>query len=128
MSYLYKEAVREDLNDFLTDRANIWRDAPFDDFIESAYEDACNEDSITGNASGSYTCNRELAKQYVLEDGLDYLQEMVKAGYTLYDRIGECFVKEDWETLDVLIRCFLVGELLFEIENDDDAREYWEKD
>lgn len=65
--YDYMEAMKTDIrewideNDFFTGR-NV-------DYIEDDLVDALwNEDSVTGNVSGSYTFSTAKAKEYVLEN------------------------------------------------------------
>ena len=78
-------------------------------------------DSVTGNASGSYTCNSNVAQEYVL-DNIDLLNDAVNDGFIDRDTVAIKFLNEDWEYFDVTIRCFLLWEAiskaLDELENE----------
>lgn len=63
-------------------------------------------DSVTGNASGSYTFNSYRAKEYV-DQNWDLLEEAVEEfGYE-----WETFnpIEKGFEYCDVTIRCYLLG-------------------
>ena len=62
MKYNYLEAVKEDIKNYLLDNISEYDTSDLDDFKETLYEYLWDEDSVTGNASGSYTFNREEAK------------------------------------------------------------------
>lgn len=82
------------------------------------------DDSVTGNASGSYTFNREEAKNYVLAD-IDTVREALQEFGTDAGTIAEKFLDEDWEYFDVIARCYILGqaiaEVLDELEEDIEA-------
>lgn len=105
--YNYKEAMKDDIFNYCSDN-NI--DLKTYD-IEKLHDELWVEDSVTGNASGSYTFNRALAKEYVINN-LDLLRDtwlefdMNKADY--YDKM----TNEEWEFLDVVIRCYLLDEAI----------------
>lgn len=65
------------------------------------------EDSVTGNASGSYTFNRRAAKEYVL-DNMDLLDKMAQEFGADAATIGKKFIADDWEYFDVSIRCYIL--------------------
>ena len=77
-------------------------------------EYAGNSDAVTGNASGSYTFNRWTAKEYVIEN-LDLLFEAFDCFCEDVQRIGELFKSQDWETMDVIIRLYLLGQAIYEV-------------
>ena len=66
------------------------------------------EDSITGNASGSYTFARWQAKKYVV-DNMDILKYAIEDYYIDRDTIVDKFINEDWEYFDVTIRCYILN-------------------
>lgn len=82
------------------------------------------DDSVTGNANGSYTFNREEAKNYVLAD-IDTVREALQEFGTDAGTIAEKFLDEDWEYFDVTARCYILGqaiaEVLDELEEDIEA-------
>jgi hypothetical protein len=72
------------------------------------------EDSVTGNASGSYTFNRWTAKEYVA-DNMELLKDALDEFCTESRTIAEHFLNEDWEYFDVSIRCYLLGSVISEV-------------
>ena len=101
MEYDYYEVLRQDINDYL--KQTNERD------FDTLYEHMFVDDSITGNASGSYTFstwqaeenlahNTDILMNALSEFGIEY------SAYDLFDAGAE--------RLDVLIRCYLLGEVL----------------
>lgn len=78
------------------------------------YDDLWINDSVTGNASGSYTCNSYKAKEYVLNDIDTVLDALTEFGVDA-DEIGERFINGEWEWLDVVARCHCLGQALGEV-------------
>jgi hypothetical protein len=71
-------------------------------------DDFWDADEITGNGSGSYTFSRSVAKEYVLEN-IDLIEELCDEGLATVEMVGEKFISEDWEWMDVCIRCYLLS-------------------
>lgn len=113
MAYNYREAVKADVKDWIEENG-----IPEDLGIYETAEEYLNdtlwaEDSVTGNASGSYTFNRAQAEEYV-KDNIDLAIEALKEfGYSL-EHFAEKVDGEEWEYLDVTIRCYLLGEAIAE--------------
>lgn len=60
MSYNYMNAMAEDIRDYITENINREDYTEDRDGLEEYLNDTLwTEDSVTGNASGSYTFNRE---------------------------------------------------------------------
>lgn len=69
------------------------------------------EDSVTGNASGSFTFSRNMAKHNVMTDTetvLEALRDFCVDAQT----IAEKFLTEDWEYFDVSARCYVLGQAI----------------
>ncbi len=118
--YNYHEAIKSDIYEAINDEYRV--DLSGKD--RNTLEDELNEylwtdDSVTGNASGSYTFNSAIAKEYVIDNISLAIEAMREFGYTAAD-IGEKFEGEEWEYLDVTIRCYLlygcISEVLDEME------------
>ena len=112
-NYDYREAVKEDVKDYL--KENLDADELIymtDDTRESLYDDMFIADSVTGNASGSYTFNTAQAKEYVF-DNTDLLKEACEE-FGQMGILGEKFCEDEWEWMDVTIRCYLLSECLEE--------------
>lgn len=115
MTYDYYEAMEMDIlnyiNDNYTTKEQLEKLEDMDGWREELEEACWVEDSITGNASGSYTFNRYKAKGYVL-DNIDLLRDALEC-YDVDPRtIGLKFLDEDWEYLDVTIRCYMLGNMV----------------
>lgn len=81
-------------------------------------------DSVTGNGSGSYTFNRCQAWEYV-KDNMDLLREAVDA-YGEKEALADKFMEEDYEWMDVSIRCYLLAEVISDAL--DELEEEFERD
>ena len=95
-------------SDWMSDRAQI---------EQQLNDDLWTVDSVTGNASGSYTFNKVQACLYVL-DNMDLLQEAFLNFCTASETIGDRFLSEDWEYFDVTIRCYLLSQVITEVLDD----------
>lgn len=99
--YDYRAAVKSDLIDFCTFHRIPRKKSNFD----RIYDDAFVSDAVTGNASGSYWCNRFRAERCLMGNW-----DLLK------DALSEfCAEIGDPEYNDVTIRCYLLGECLSEI-------------
>ena len=106
--YIREEYTREELKVKLEDR--------------EALEEELNDqlwctDSVTGNASGSYTFNRARARDYVTCN-IDILQEAIYDYGLDYKLITEKFLHDEWEYFDVTIRCYLLSTIIYEVLTD----------
>ena len=129
-TYNYLEAVIADVKEWIEYNMDLEHDiitGQFEDRdeIEEYLNDTLFiDDSVTGNASGSYTFNREEAKNYVLAD-IDTVREALQEFGTDAGTIAEKFLDEDWEYFDVTARCYILGqaiaEVLDELEEDIEA-------
>ena len=124
MNYNYLEAMVEDIKEYIRNDAEIDRNDL--EYGRKALEEKLNddlwtEDSVTGNASGSYFCNSYKSMECVL-DNIDLLHEMCEEFGIEAETIGQKFLDEEWEWMDVSIRCYLLGQAiaqaLDEIEED----------
>ena len=110
MLYNYHIAVKDDIREYIKENYG----SVTEKMRAEIFDTILGEDSVTGNASGSYTMHRAIAKEYVIEN-IDLLRKAVdKYGFNKKD-IGERFLSEQWEYLDVLIRLYLVGEYFDDI-------------
>lgn len=75
------------------------------------------EDSVTGNASGSYTFNSYQAMKNVV-DNMDLLKETISEFCIDSATVAEKFLNEEWEYFDVSIRCYLLGSAISETLDD----------
>lgn len=117
-AYSYQQAMAADINNYLLDdyTEEELREllAERDSFEEELRDRLWTADSVTGNASGSYTFNRWKASQYVV-DNIELLDEAASEFGMDATSVGEAVLREDWEYLDVTIRCYLLGQMLAEV-------------
>lgn len=109
---MYKEQVMDDIRTYIENEIDLsdWTDDR-DGLEEQLNDDLFIEDSVTGNASGSYTFCRNTAKEYV-SDNLDLLAEACEEFGEDKSIIGEKFLDGDYEWMDVTIRCYLLGQCI----------------
>lgn len=111
-AYNYLEAMASDIVDYIRDNG-IDIAGDIDDTADRLGELLWVEDGVTGNASGSYTFSRWQARQYVL-DNVDLLLEVCGEFGIDAAEIGQRFLDEDWEWMDVSIRCCLLSCAIYE--------------
>lgn len=116
MNYNYLEAMTEDVKEYLKNDSELSLDDLLynrSDLEEKLNEELFINDSVTGNASGSYTFNSYKAMEYVL-DNMDLLEEMCGEFGVDNETIGKKFLEGAWEWMDVSIRCYLLGQAISE--------------
>lgn len=115
--YNYMEAVKEDVKNYIDCEINFADFDSLEELEKKLNDELWTEDSVTGNASGSYTFNREQAKEYVL-DNMDLLNEMCSEFEIDAETIGQKFLDDAYEWMDVSIRCYLLGAAISEVLDD----------
>ena len=111
-NYDYLESMKTDINEYLEENKELL-ELDRDELEEKLNDDLWTEDSVTGNASGSYTFCRATAKEYVV-DNMDLVAEMANEFGIDKATIGEKFLDYEWEWFDVSIRCYLLGAAIHE--------------
>ena len=61
--YNYLETVKEDVKNYIENEVDFLQYNSIEDLQEKLYDDLFVEDSVTGNASGSYTFNTYEAEE-----------------------------------------------------------------
>ena len=104
--YSYPKAVKSDIREYLKDELDVGTFGLLiqgdDDTIEDVREALFEDDSITGNASGSYTMNTLKAEENLVGNW-DLLEE-VMSEFDLHVNP----IEKGAEWCDSLIRCYLV--------------------
>ena len=110
--YDYREAMADDIKNAIEDNAEFWGLAEMtaEEAVELLTDKLWINDTVTGNGSGSYTFNRESAKECVL-DNMELCVEAFKE-FCAVEQFAEKIANEDWEFLDVTIRCYLLPEMV----------------
>lgn len=110
--YNYMEAMKEDIKEYINNEVNLKDFTDRDDLEEKLNEDLWVEDSVTGNASGSYYCNSWKAEEAICHN-LDLLGEAMKEFGREVD-----LLEKGAEWADVTIRCYLLGQAIGEVLDD----------
>ena len=108
--YNYKEQIRADVKEWIEDNKEQIEGLDRCDAYEVVYDSCWVDDSVTGNASGSYTFSRWEARQNFFndEDSEEYIDQMIEDGFTTRESVGRAVQESQWELLDVTIRCWLL--------------------
>lgn len=118
--YDYKEAIKSDVLNYIKNEINFNDFDDLEELEEHLNETLFAEDSVTGNASGSYTFSTYEAEENICHN-LDLLGEALEEFGCEPDYIA----KKGAEACDVTIRCYLlsecIAEALTEIEDDFNA-------
>lgn len=104
--YDYLSAVESDVREYIENNVNFHDYSDLDEMKEDLNEKLFVEDSVTGNASGSYTFNAWKAEEYLCHN-LDLLAEANEEFGGSSD-----ILSDGAETCDVTIRCYLLGQAI----------------
>ena len=107
--YNYMEAMKDDIKEYINNEVNLKDFTDRDELEEKLNEDLWVEDSVTGNASGSYYCNSWKAEEAICHN-LDLLGEAMKEFGCEVD-----LLEKGAEWADVTIRCYLLGQAISEV-------------
>ena len=115
--YSYKEQVRADVREWIDDNKEQIEGLDRNDAYEVIYDSCWIDDSVTGNASGSYTFSRYEARQNFFndEDSDDYISQMIEDGFMSVDELGSKIAESNWEYIDLSIRCWLLCDAVTDI-------------
>lgn len=106
MTYNYRENICSDIREYINDEINL-TDYENRDTLEAFLNDELwIVDSVTGNASGSYTFNAWKAEENLCHN-LDLLADALR------EFGGDAsIILESPESADVTIRCYLLAECI----------------
>lgn len=104
--YDYLSAVESDVREYIENNVNFHDYSDLDEMKEDLNEKLFVEDSVTGNASGSYTFNAWKAEEYLCHN-LGLLAEANEAFGGSSD-----ILSDGAEMCDVTIRCYLLGQAI----------------
>ena len=105
--YDYYEMVKEDIRNYIKEYYEVEeiKDLDFNDL----YDDLFIEDSVTGNASGSYTFSTWKA-----EENLCHNMELLGEALNEFGCDGS-YLEKGAEACDVTIRCYVLGQVLEDV-------------
>lgn len=115
--YNYLEAMKNDIKEYINNNINLADYADRDELESYLNDELFTKDSVTGNTSGSYTFSRAQAQKYVT-DNMDFLKDACEDLGVDAATVGEWFLSDDWENMDVIIRCYLLGQAIGEVLDD----------
>ena len=107
MKYDYLEAVTNDAKNAILKNYHDWHFTNRDELEEVANDELWINDSVTGNGSGSYTCNAWQAEENLCHN----MDELEEACNEFGQDIDEA-VKQGAEHCDVTIRCYLLSQAI----------------
>ena len=116
MEYNYREALKEDILQAIAEKeqwigkaiTEVYEDK--DEAYDQLYDDLWIDDSVTGNASGSYYCNT-----YKAEEALCHNWDILDEALREFGCSDENITEKGAEWCDVTIRCYLLGEVLGQV-------------
>lgn len=127
--YDYRQEMLNDIDEYIRNEDRIWHLAIegkllADEIQNALYDELWIEDSVTGNGSGSYTFN-----SYKAEEMLCHNRDLLGEALAEFGYPKDHSKLNDSEWCDVIIRCYLLGEILGEWfrMNDDYVEEQIEK-
>ena len=119
--YDYLQAVIDDVKQYIVDNEITVTTDNRDEIEKQLNEDLFTVDSVTGNASGSYTFSEWKAEENLCHN-MDLLADVISEFGCTLD-----YLEKGAEVCDVMIRCYLlnqaISDVLDEIEVDVDDDE-----
>lgn len=103
--YNYREQVKSDILDYIAENEIKVTASNREEVAEQLNEELWANDSVTGNASGSYTFNT-----WEAEENICHNLDLLKEAYECFGFDSPEF--ENAEACDVTIRCYLLGECI----------------
>jgi hypothetical protein len=117
--YNYLENVKEDVRIYIEENIDL-KDYTREELEEKLNEDLFCEDSVTGNASGSYTFST-----YEAEENLCHNMELLQEALEEFG-CGVDYLEKGAEACDVTIRCYLLGQAISEVLDEYDEEDFME--
>lgn len=105
--YDYLEVVTNDAKQAILENLENWNFSDREELEEIANDNLWTNDRVTGNASGSYTCNAWEAEENLCHN----MDELEEACNEFGQDMGEA-VKQGAEYCDVTIRCYLLSQAI----------------
>ena len=119
--YDYRNAMTDDIKTYILDEHmhDIKDLLENNEAYEILHDEMWTADSVTGNGSGSYTFSR-----YQAEENLNGNLALMVEAFREFDCCGQLvdyLADENFEAVDVTIRCYLLGDVLADVLNDYEA-------
>ncbi len=111
MKYDYLENIKEDVLEYI--KENYEKEDYENLDYNELYDEMFIEDSVTGNASGSYTFNT-----WEAEENICHNHDLLKEAQECFGCLPTEYISKGAEWADVTIRCYLLGQALQEVLDD----------
>lgn len=112
--YDYREAMTEDVKEWIKENVDLTEWTEDREGLEQQLnDDLWTEDSITGNASGSYYCN-----SYNAEESIAHNWDLLNEALDEFGQNNINVIKKGAVWADVTIRCYLLGSVIFDVLNE----------
>lgn len=110
-NYNYLEAVTSDVLDYIKEEINLdeWK-GNREGLEEKLNDELWTVDSVTGNASGSYTFNT-----WEAEENLAHNWDLLAEALDEFGQDRTDVLRQGAEAMDVTIRCYLLGQAIAEV-------------
>lgn len=112
--YDYREAMTEDVKEWIKENVDLTEWTEDREGLEQQLnDDLWTEDSITGNASGSYYCN-----SYNAEESIAHNWDLLNEALDEFGQNDINVIKKGAEWADVTIRCYLLESVISDVLNE----------
>lgn len=112
--YDYREAMTEDVKEWIKENIDLTEWTEDREGLEQQLnDDLWTEDSITGNASGSYYCN-----SYNAEESIAHNWNLLNEALDEFGQNNINVIEKGAEWADVTIRCYLLGYVISDVLNE----------
>lgn len=112
--YDYREAMTEDVKEWIKENINLTEWTEDREGLEQQLnDDLWTEDSITGNASGSYYCN-----SYNAEESIAHNWNLLSEALDEFGQNNINVIEKGAEWADVTIRCYLLESVISDVLNE----------
>ena len=112
--YDYREAMTEDVKEWIKENIDLTEWTEDREGLEQQLNnDLWTEDSITGNASGSYYCN-----SYNAEESIAHNWNLLNEALDEFGQNNINVIEKGAEWADVTIRCYLLSSVISDVLNE----------
>lgn len=109
--YDYREAMTEDVKEWIKENIDLTEWTEDREGLEQQLnDDLWTEDSITGNASGSYYCN-----SYKAEESIAHNWDLLNEALDEFEQNNINVIEKGAEWADVTIRYYLLGSVISDV-------------
>lgn len=109
-TYDYLENVKEDVRNYIEENKIVVTSSNREEVEQELNDTLFVNDSVTGNASGSYTFSTWQAEENICHNFELLTEALTEFGYN-----DLSYLKNGAEACDVTIRCYLLGQAISEV-------------